>query len=192
MNNHQLCTTLNEDMANTATAFLSCLYAKDVSTFNHSRNVAFLCAEMAGILKLDNHTRDSIFIAGLLHDIGKIGINDAIIRKKTGLTENEYDAVKEHPQIGRQMLSSLPVFNEIGNFIAHHHERYDGAGYPDGLSGESIPFESRLIAVADSFDAMTTRVYANKDKKSAIREIRECVGSQFDFEIAESLFLLNK
>jgi len=185
------CEALDKEVISAATAFAGCLYAKDIGTYNHSKSVAFLCVKMAEILGLDEQIRGSIFLEGLLHDIGKIGISDAIIKKSAALSPDEYDIIKEHPVIGERILSGIPGFDEIGNIIKHHHEKYDGSGYPDGLSGEGIPLESRIITVADSFDAMTTRGYTNiKNNKNAIYEIKNCVGSQFDFEIAESLFEL--
>ena len=142
---------------------------------------------------------DLIALAGLLHDIGKIGIPESILDKPGKLTKEEYEIVKRHPEIGAEILSSIRQFEEVVPAIRHHHERYDGRGYPDGLKGEEIPVMARIIAVADAFDAMLSkRPYRDAlSLNSAVKELQRNKGSQFDPQIVDILLniipdLLNK
>lgn len=131
---------------------------------------------------------DVINVAGSLHDIGKIGIRDDILLKPGRLTGEEYEKIKEHPVIGADIISKLGLWDREMEIIRHHHERYDGNGYPDGLKGEEIPKLARIMSVADCYDAMASdRSYRRKmDKNEALAIIRENSGSQFDPEVVKA------
>jgi len=165
------------------------LDARDKYTAFHSKNVAYYSYEIAQAIHLSQKECDHLYLGGLLHDIGKIGIPESILNKPSKLTLEEFEIIKEHPQIGYDMLQHVPAFreNSILDMVLHHHERYDGKGYPHGLRGEEIPLVARIMAVADSFDAMTSkRAYRNvKEMDYAINEIRNGKQSQFDPNIAD-------
>jgi putative nucleotidyltransferase with HDIG domain len=118
----------------------------------------------------------------LLHDIGKIGVPDNVLRKPTALSEGEWAVMKRHPEFGAQIISGIPFLEDVARIVRHHHERWDGMGYPDGLRGDRIPLGARIFAVGDSFDAMTSdRPYRRGLLIDAAREeIRRCANSQFD------------
>ena len=124
-------------------------------------------------------------MAGLLHDIGKIGIPDAILTKDSKLDDNEYSQIKEHPVIGAHILGDAEVFKDIIPIVKHHHERYDGHGYPSQLSGEDIPYMARILTIADCFDAMTARRPYKKplSVSYAVSELKKNSGTQFDPEL---------
>lgn len=161
--------------------------AKDLYTADHSENVKNISLSIAQALDLPDLHKKEIMIAASLHDIGKVGISDIIINKAGQLTENEYDTIKTHPAVGEKILSSINSFKNIKVIVRHHHERFDGKGYPDGLKGKEIPLEARIIALADSYDAMATdRSYRKAmDKKDIVAEIKRCSGTQFDPEIVD-------
>ena len=124
---------------------------------------------------------------GLLHDVGKIGVPDAIINKKERLTDEEYDVIKKHPVIGKQILETIKEMPNLSSGARWHHERFDGKGYPDGLAGEDIPEVARIIAVADAYDAMTSkRSYRDTLPQDKVREeLINCSGTQFDPRFAQ-------
>ena len=126
-------------------------------------------------------------IGSLFHDIGKIGIPDAILLKDTKLSDDEYSEIKNHPTIGVHILSNATIFADIIPIVKHHHERYDGKGYPSQLKGEDIPLLARIVAVADTFDAMTSRrsYRSALDLEYTKNEIEKCSGTQFDPTIAK-------
>jgi HD-GYP domain-containing protein (c-di-GMP phosphodiesterase class II) len=128
-------------------------------------------------------------IAGLMHDIGKIGVPEMILNKSESLTTTEWEKMKRHPEIGYRILLSTQEYSEVAEFILAHHERWDGRGYPRGLKGEAIPLEARIICIADSYDAMTTkRPYKDgMARAEAIKEIVSCSGTQFDPGLVEIL-----
>ena len=133
-------------------------------------------------------------IGGLFHDIGKIGIPDSILLKESKLSDDEYSQIKNHPTIGAHILQNATIFQDILPIVKHHHERYDGNGYPSRLKGEEIPYFARIAAVADTFDAMTSkRTYRNAIPIEEVKEeIKRCEGTQFDPSIAETfLEILN-
>ena len=127
-------------------------------------------------------------IGGLFHDVGKIGVPDSILQKNAKLTDDEYSQIKNHPTIGAHILSTASIFQDIIPIVKHHHERYDGNGYPSRLKGEEIPYLSRIAAIADSFDAMTSRrVYRDSlPMDIVIYEIEKNKGTQFDPQIADA------
>ena len=161
---------------------MNALDAKDTYTCSHCVNVARLALAFCDHLGLSPEVRDAIRKAGELHDVGKIGIADHILNKPDRLTEAEYDEMKRHPVIGKRIVDPLGVFGVEGDLLYFHHERWDGRGYPDGLSGESIPLVARVLAVVDVFDALTSdRPYrVALDLDQALDLIRAGIGSQFD------------
>ena len=158
--------------------------ARDTYTGSHSERVAELAARIAMRLGLDAEHVELTRLAGSLHDLGKLAIPEEILRKPGELTDSERLVLERHPQIGFRMLDSLGV-EPVADVVLHHHERWDGAGYPDGLRGESIPLGARIIFVADAYDAMTSdRVYRSKRSAgAALAELERCAGTQFDPEI---------
>ena len=155
--------------------------ARDVYTGSHSERVAELAARTARRLGLDDELVELTRLAGSLHDLGKLAIPEEILRKPGPLTEPERLVLERHPQIGYRMLESLGV-DPLADWVLHHHERWDGAGYPEGLAGAAIPLGARIIFVADAYDAMTSdRVYrARLTDEEAVAELRRCAGTQFD------------
>lgn len=168
----------------------------DPYTFFHSKNVAYYSVELGKALNLSKKDCFSLYIGGLIHDVGKIKIPEEILNKPSPLTSEEYNIIKTHPEQGYEMLKNVPLFekDEVLNVIRYHHERFDGEGYPAQLKGNQIPIAARIIAVADSFDAMTTnRVYRKRlDLEDAINEIEKGKGTQFDPYVAETFLNLLK
>ncbi|MFH1902305.1 MAG: HD-GYP domain-containing protein, partial [Candidatus Omnitrophota bacterium] len=163
------------------------LESKDPYTEGHSQRVCKYSLMLADRMKLDEEEKKKIEEAALLHDLGKIGISDAILHKKGRLTDEEFSAIKQHGVIGAKILEPIKEFKSIIPYILHHHERYDGTGYPHGLGGEVIPLGARIIAVSDTFDAMTTgRSYKKAfPMEDAVREIKRVKGTQLDPHLAE-------
>lgn len=167
---------------------------KDIGTYGHSRRVSQHSMMIADALGLKEEERDSLNTASLLHDIGKIGISDFILGKQGPLNENEMRIVRSHPQKGVEILKPLKQFESILPAILHHHESYDGSGYPDGLAGEDIPFLARIIAVADTYDAIISkRAYRSASPyEKAINELMNHAGKQFDPAIVDAFVRVNK
>ena len=155
--------------------------ARDTYTGSHSERVSDLAARVATRLGLDPEQVELTRLAGSLHDLGKLAIPEEILRKPGALTDSERLVLERHPHIGFRMLDSLGV-DPVADLVLHHHERWDGNGYPDGLHGEEIPLGARIIFVTDSFDAMTSdRIYRpRRSTRSALAELRRCAGTQFD------------
>ena len=164
--------------------------AKDSYTRGHSDRVSAYSVLIGKYLGLSDSELEDLRVGGLFHDVGKIGIPDTILLKNGKLTDEEYAEIKKHPMIGVQILGDCDVFKNIIPFVKYHHERFDGRGYPEGLSGENIPYMARIAAVADSFDAMSSkRVYRDSLPKEVVRdEIMKNLGTQFDPHIG-SVFL---
>ena len=171
-----------------ARSILIALDMKDAYTFGHSTRVAFYSKELGKEIGLTSDELYKLELAALFHDIGKIGIPDSILLKPTRLDENEFSVMKSHPQRSEEILRSFKPFDDIAKYARHHHERYDGKGYPDGLKGESIPYFSRIILIADTFDAMTSdRPYRKGlSYEIAFSELAEFSGSQFDPKLSDS------
>ena len=173
---------LNAMFLGTLEALTSAIDAKDRYTCGHSQRVAYLVEQLAVASGLDAATVARFHIAGLVHDIGKIGVPEHVLTKPGRLTEDEFRWIRRHPEIGERILRDIPHFQDIVEGVLHHHERWDGAGYPCGVAGESIPLVARMIGIADAFDAMTsTRTYRSAlDRATVCQEIQRCAGSQFD------------
>ena len=165
-------------------ALVTAVDNKDRYTHRHCEDVMTYSLEMAREMGLDERTQHVAATAALLHDVGKIGVPDAILRKPGRLTEEEQDAVRQHPQMGAVIVSAVPGFEDTLDAIRHHHERWDGKGYPFGLAGEAIPFLARLMAVADAYSAMTTdRPYRKGMREDrAMSVLEEGAGVQWDAE----------
>ena len=161
--------------------------AKDTYTRGHSDRVSEYSVLIGEKLGLPEDQIKTLRIGGLFHDIGKIGIPDSILLKPDKLSDDEYSQIKNHPSIGAHILGSAEIFKDIIPIVKHHHERYDGNGYPSRLKGEEIPYIARIAAVADTFDAMTSRrSYRGPiDIEHVKEEIKRCEGTQFDPQIAE-------
>lgn len=166
--------------------------AKDPYTRGHSDRVSEYSVLLGKILGLSDSDIDTLRIGGLFHDIGKIGIPDSILLKEAKLSDDEYSQIKNHPSIGVHILQNASIFQDIIPIVKHHHERYDGHGYPSRLSGEDIPYLARITAVADTFDAMTSkRSYRNALPLDVVKEeIQKCSGTQFDPNIATTFLNL--
>lgn len=171
----------------TIQAFNSAMEAKDPYTSGHASRVEKYAVELAEAYGLSYEKIQNIKNAAILHDIGKIGINDNILNKATKLTQIEYEEIMKHPCIGAEIINKVDFLKKISGVIKYHHERYDGKGYPDGISGEDIPLEACILAIADSYDAMTSdRPYRKAlSEEEALQEIMNNAGSQFHPSLAE-------
>ncbi|RLE10553.1 hypothetical protein DRJ00_01015 [Candidatus Aerophobetes bacterium] len=158
---------------------------RDSYTAGHSEKVSMWSEIVARKLGLSREEQEKIKLAARLHDIGKISIPDGILNKPAPLTEEEYAEIKKHAALGAGILSNIESLKEVSKIIRHHHEWYNGEGYPDGLTGEEIPLGSRIISVADAYQAMTSdRPYRKAfSKEKAIAELERGAGSQFDPKI---------
>ena len=164
--------------------------ARDPQTANHSEVVSALAEGIGVKLGVDPEMVDHLRLAGLLHDLGKIGLPDAILKAPRALTEEEYAVVKRHPEFGHSLLEGLGI-EPVEEWVLHHHEHWDGSGYPNGLAGEDIPLGARIILVADAFEAITAdRPYRPaQTQEAALAELRACAGTQFDPAVIEALEL---
>lgn len=164
--------------------------AKDMYTRGHSDRVAAYSVMIGEKLGLPEAELKKLELGGLFHDIGKIGVPDSILLKEARLTDEEYSQIKQHPNIGVHILSNASIFNDILPIVEHHHEKFDGSGYPSKLAGNDIPFLARIATIADSFDAMASkRAYRNSlDIQTIISEFEKCRGTQFDPELT-NIFL---
>ncbi|MEJ2740153.1 MAG: diguanylate cyclase, partial [Dehalococcoidia bacterium] len=180
--------TAEKETLNTIYALAATIEARDPYTYGHSRKVRTYAVTLAESLGLSSETVAIISHAALLHDIGKIGILDEILNKSERLDINEMKLIRNHPQLSRNIVGHVPSLTPCLPAILHHHEHWDGSGYPDGLKGDSIPIEARILTIADSFDAMTSlRPYrAPLSYKDAIEELKRCSGTQFDPELVEA------
>lgn len=162
--------------------------AKDPYTHGHSQRVMEYSLAIGKEMGIYGDEAKTLKLSALLHDIGKIGVDEKILRKPTKLTDEEFNEIKKHPKTGADIIEHIKRLKEISPSIRHHHERYEGGGYPDGLSHESIPLYSRIIAVADTYDAMTSdRPYRKElEPDVAISEIERCKGTQFDERCADA------
>lgn len=176
----------------TAEALANAIDAKDKYTHGHSSRVAMYSEKIARKAGMSDEECENIYFAGLLHDVGKIGISDQIINKEGKLTDEEYAQIKMHPVYGNQILASINKSPYLSIGAHHHHERYDGKGYPDSLKGEDIPEVARIIAVADAYDAMTSkRSYRDPIPQDKVREeLVKGIGTQFDPRFAQIMLNL--
>ncbi|MCP4546177.1 MAG: HD-GYP domain-containing protein [bacterium] len=191
---YRLYLDMKETHISTLTALTSALDAKDAYTNGHSYRVSRYAVTLGEAMGLPGKKQELLEYAALLHDIGKIGISGDILSKTGRLTDEEFDAMKAHPVIGAQIIERLKFLNEAARVVKYHHERPDGAGYPEGLVGEAIPLEARILHVCDTLDAMTsTRSYRKAlSVETAIDEFLKFRGTQFDPEVVDALVTLYK
>jgi len=188
--NSQLFREREELLLGVVRALINAVDAKDAYTCGHSDRVASIAQRIARKMNLGATECERIYMAGLLHDIGKIGIPDDVLCKTGKLTEEEYGVIKQHPEIGYSILKHVKQLEYVLPGVLHHHEAYDGTGYPHGLAGEEIPVYGRVLAVADSYDAMTsTRSYRKAmDTEKAKQILRDGSGAQWDPEAVKGFF----
>jgi len=172
-----------------AVAMVVLLDSKDEYTADHSAAVAMYCRDMALAAGMDESEAEEIHLAGLLHDLGKVGTPDAILRKDSTLDEDEWAYIRQHPEKGAEVLSHLAAYQNVADIVRYHHERLDGSGYPHGLTAEAIPEASKMLAVADTYHAMTSdRPYRRAlSSFEALKEIREMAGTALDARWVEIL-----
>ena len=186
--NHELICDLKELFSGTIKAIMEALDAKDSFTFGRSKRVAYHSLKVGEIMKLSESELSELELAGLLHDIGLIGVPDNILSKPENLTLQEFEVIKKHVILGAEILRDIKQLKHIMPIIKHHHERFDGTGYPDGLKGLEIPIQARIIAVADAYDSMVShRAYRKSLAHSeAVDRIKQGSGSQFDPDVVEA------
>lgn len=178
--------------SNTINLIMNTLFEKSERERNHSHRVGEISSKIARLMNFDEEKVDKVRVAGYLHDIGKIGIDESILNKSDKLTETEWETIKQHTLKGARILKRSNEYKHIYNIVLSHHERYDGTGYPNGISGENIPIEARIITLADAYDAMTKyRPYKETMKhQDALKEIEKCSGTHFDPEVV-NVFISN-
>ncbi len=183
----QVLQDLSELFYRTIKSIAQALDAKDKYTHGHSMRVTLYALALAKKLNLSDEMLEEIETTGLLHDIGKIAIPDRILLKPGKLTDEEFAVIKSHPELGEKLIKGINKLKLISGWLKSHHERFDGRGYPEGLKGEEIPLTARIIAIADTYDAMTSsRSYrAALSHEQAIDEVQKCAGTQFDPELAK-------
>lgn len=187
LENQRLHHALSESYLSTIAVLADAIEAKDPYTRGHCEEVASIAVQVARRMAFSGDALDQLRYAALLHDVGKIGISDGILLKPGRLLPEEFEVIKRHATIGSDLVSRVPSLAPIAPFILHHHERFDGAGYPRGLSGETIPLASRIIGAVDALDAMTSpRPYREPvTRAEALEELRRCAGGQFDPHVVE-------
>ncbi|MCQ2788876.1 MAG: HD domain-containing protein [bacterium] len=183
----QILRDLSELFYKTIKSIAQALDAKDKYTHGHSMRVTLYSLALAKQLNLNDELLEEIETTGLLHDIGKIAIPEKILLKPGRLTDEEFEVIKTHPELGERLVEGIEKLKVISSWLKSHHEKYDGSGYPEHLKGEEIPLSSRIIAIADTYDAMTSsRSYRSAlEHEDAIEEIKKCSGTQFDPKLAE-------
>jgi HD-GYP domain-containing protein (c-di-GMP phosphodiesterase class II) len=177
----------------TIKALSGAIDAKDQYTRGHSERVAMLSSMLALQVGFSEEEAERIRISGLVHDLGKIGVPESVLCKPARLTDEEFDMIKMHPTIGYEIIKDIPELTDLLPGVLHHHERWDGKGYPAGLAGTDIPKMARIMALADTFDAMSSnRAYrSGLDRDKVFAEFRKCAGSQFDPELVEPFLQLD-
>jgi len=171
-----------------AHALVSAVEAKDPYIYGHSRKVNTYAVALAEAIGLSPDQVDNVSTAALLHDIGKIGIPDKVLNKKEKLNEKDWKAIKTHPKLGATIITNVPHLAPCVNIVLYHHERWDGGGYPKGLKGEQIPIEARIIAIAESFEAMTSSLPYRPalPLEETIKELRKGARLQFDPKLVDA------
>ncbi|MCB1155754.1 HD-GYP domain-containing protein, partial [bacterium] len=159
----------------------------------HSERVAHLSSQLALAVGYTPEEAERVDIAGLVHDVGKIGVPEAVLCKNGRLTDEEFAEIRRHPQVGYDILRGIPLLQDVLPGVLHHHERWDGRGYPSNASGDSIPQIARIICLADTFDAMSSnRSYrAAMPREKVFEELRKCAGTQFDPDLVGPFLALD-
>jgi len=171
----------------------SAIEAKDEYTKGHSNRVRLISLDIGKLMNLDNKELQVLEYGAMMHDVGKIGVKDAILQKNKSLTEEEFDSIMSHPAVGANIVKNISFFGPMADCIKYHHEKFGGGGYPDGIKGERIPLLARIVAVADTYDAITTTRPYRKEKTSneAVQVLLEGRGTQFDPYIVD-VFVNNR
>jgi HD-GYP domain-containing protein (c-di-GMP phosphodiesterase class II) len=177
-----------------ATSLISLVDLRDRYTGGHSSRVAAYCRQMALHMDLGHEETEEVVLAAALHDIGKIGVPDRVLLKPGSLTDEEFEWIRKHPEFGWMAVRNVDGFQSASLLVLHHHERWDGAGYPGNLRAGEIPLGATIIAVADSFDALTTdRPYrAGRGPAEALQEIHRCAGTQFNPDVVRAFLQSHK
>ena len=177
----------------TIKALSAAIDAKDQYTRGHSERVAMLSAMLAREVGYSEHDAERIRISGLVHDVGKIGVAESVLCKPSRLTDEEFEMIKTHPRVGYEIMKDIPDLQDILPGVLYHHERFDGNGYPSNLAGEDIPHMARIMALADTFDAMSSnRAYrTGMPREKVFAEFRKCAGTQFDPDLVEPFLSLD-
>jgi putative nucleotidyltransferase with HDIG domain len=185
---YQRSVQLREAYADTISSLVAALEAKDVYTKGHSVRVAKYSVSIAAALGISDTAIERLEYAALLHDIGKVGVSRRVLAKPSALSSDEFTEIKRHPDIGAHILADVPYLADLVPSIEAHHERLDGSGYGHGVSGDAIPLEARVLAVADAYDAMTSsRPYRSAmTHDAALRELKHCCGTQFDESVVDA------
>jgi HD-GYP domain-containing protein (c-di-GMP phosphodiesterase class II) len=185
----QLASRLESHYTETIEALVSALEARDPATQAHTGRIRDIAIAVGVSMDVPSDVLRSVRLGAILHDVGKIGISDAILTKPGPLTDEEWEIMRAHPIIGERMLQGVAFLEPVLPVVRHHHERWDGRGYPDGLAGENIPLAARIVAACDAFDAMTSdRPYRSAlPIEVACRELLDCTGTQFDPNVARTL-----
>lgn len=185
---HRLTQAVEETFMGTVRALVNSIEAKDRYTRGHSERVASLAFQIAQEMGLDPEEQQTLYLAAILHDVGKIGIDGQILKKTDRLTTEEYEIIKTHPTIGAEILSGIPNVERIIWIVEHHHERWDGSGFPDGIARDEISLPTRILSLADAFDAMTTkRPYRPAmSNEQALAELRRCADRFFDPAVVDA------
>ena len=193
LENHMLYGDAQSLFTGTLHALTSAIDAKDSYTFGHSARVALLSGQLAEAAGHPPELVRRVILAGQVHDVGKIGVPEAVLCKPGRLTDEEFEAIKSHPTVGAKILRDIPQMADLIPGVLYHHEKYDGRGYPTGLAGQDIPLFGRIIGICDAFDAMSSnRTYRSAlGHDTVLKEIRRCAGTQFDPELAELFVQLN-
>lgn len=188
LDNARLYQELEEMFFQTAEALADAIEKRDPYTGGHTQRVTAYSLTIGQRLQLKPSEQRCLKIAAVLHDVGKIGIEDTILRKPETLNPDEYDTIKGHAEMGAEILEHIRQLRDVVPGVKHHHEQMDGSGYPDGLKGEHLPIIAKIVAVADTYDAMTTdRPYRKAlTKETAIGELKRCSGIQFDGAVVEA------
>lgn len=191
LNNTQLMAKINKSYYDMIQVIRQMVDAKDIYTRGHSDRVSYFSYMLSKAMKKDDSFCERVRIAGLFHDVGKLGIPDEILMSDRRLTFEEFEVIKKHPQKSSSILSVVEYFKEISPIILQHHERIDGTGYPKGIKGDEICEEARIVAIADAFDAMiSTRRYSGaKTIEQAIEQLEINKGTQFDKDFAQAFIV---
>ncbi len=190
--NARLYHNIRNNYLKTVRGFALAVEAKDQYTHGHSENVMKFTVVLARKIGLSPQDVEQIKYAGLLHDIGKIGVSEAILNKPGRLSDEEFEEIRKHPELGARIISDVPFLKSLVPLVRHHHEFYNGAGYPDGIAGENIPFGARVLSVADAFEAMTSdRPYRKSLPRTVATDIlRKESGTQFDPSIVDAFLAM--
>jgi len=189
LENQRLHAALGEAYLSTIAVLADAIEVKDAYTRGHCEGVASVAVRVAEHLGWKGEALEHMRYAALLHDVGKIGIPDGILLKPSRLLPEEFTVIQRHVTIGNDLVCRVPMLQHISPYVLHHHERFDGGGYPNGLSGDEIPMGARIVGAVDALDAMTTpRPYRDPvSAAEAAAELRRCAGTQFDPNVVESV-----